>query len=311
MDNKIFISYSSEDAKVANKIVSFIEDKGFNCWIAPRNIEPGHDYTDSINSAIRNCSCVVLVFSERAVLSQWVKKEIGLAVHFKKCIIPYKISNFQVDDGYFFLLNNVQWIDAAGQVEGKKHELISGIEAALHQSANTHPTEEREPRYSNNKKKIFIVLSSVILVIIVAIILVLSRVNNNTEDNNSMDTVTASVMPEQDSVLDIADNNAPSTQRPTKKNTDIKSTGIINTEPSGGNDQVSITSDSFDDKPDEVPVQEGPSEYDLKLRNAKLLYSNGQYEGALHLFQELKNEYPNGSSLDYYISECKRKRDEK
>ena len=48
----IFISYSSKDRPVANQLVTQIENAGFTCWIAPRNIEGGAEYSEVIEKAI-------------------------------------------------------------------------------------------------------------------------------------------------------------------------------------------------------------------------------------------------------------------
>jgi hypothetical protein len=37
----IFISYSSIDKEVADKVCSILEENGISCWMAPRNITPG------------------------------------------------------------------------------------------------------------------------------------------------------------------------------------------------------------------------------------------------------------------------------
>ena len=38
---RMFVSHSSKDREAANTIVDAVEQAGFPCWIAPRNISPG------------------------------------------------------------------------------------------------------------------------------------------------------------------------------------------------------------------------------------------------------------------------------
>ncbi len=41
MSADIFISFASQDAKIATTICKAIENRGFTCWIATRDILPG------------------------------------------------------------------------------------------------------------------------------------------------------------------------------------------------------------------------------------------------------------------------------
>ena len=40
----VFISHASQDHVVAEEICRLLEEDGIRCWIAPRNVDPGHDY---------------------------------------------------------------------------------------------------------------------------------------------------------------------------------------------------------------------------------------------------------------------------
>jgi hypothetical protein len=37
---RVFISYASQDASVAQKVCSALEEAGFRCWMAPRDVRP-------------------------------------------------------------------------------------------------------------------------------------------------------------------------------------------------------------------------------------------------------------------------------
>ena len=91
MNHDVFISYSSRNKPTALAICHVLEGHGVRCWMAPRDIPPGADYGDVIDEAIVACRLFVLVFSEPASLSQWVKGELNLAFTEKKIIIPYRI----------------------------------------------------------------------------------------------------------------------------------------------------------------------------------------------------------------------------
>lgn len=97
MNHDVFISYSSRNKPTALAICHVLEGHGVRCWMAPRDIPPGADYGDVIDEAIVACRLFVLVFSEPASLSQWVKGELNLAFTEKKIIIPYRIDETPVE----------------------------------------------------------------------------------------------------------------------------------------------------------------------------------------------------------------------
>ena len=48
MAQQVFISYSSADKAIADRVCSALESAGVSCWMAPRNIEPGTDFPTAI-----------------------------------------------------------------------------------------------------------------------------------------------------------------------------------------------------------------------------------------------------------------------
>jgi TIR domain len=57
----VFVSYASQDAAIANAVVTALERAGLSCWIAPRDVVPGSLYADEIVGAINDAKAVVLV----------------------------------------------------------------------------------------------------------------------------------------------------------------------------------------------------------------------------------------------------------
>jgi len=169
MSNPIFISYSSKDASLANKLVSYVEEHGYKCWIAPRDITSGEDYTDLINNAIKSCIAVIIIVSDKSIRSQWVKKELTTAVSYNKKLIPFKIQNVVLDGGLEFILNNVQWIDASSNMTSHFPDIIEGLRYV--QPAN--PTMTVAQSTSRNKgKNNMIMWGSIAAAAVIAILLV-------------------------------------------------------------------------------------------------------------------------------------------
>jgi len=54
-----FVSHSSKDKLVANAICARLENQGIRCWIAPRDVDPGRDYSDQIAEALENSATIL------------------------------------------------------------------------------------------------------------------------------------------------------------------------------------------------------------------------------------------------------------
>ena len=70
-----FISYSTKNQQMADSFRTLFNQKGIKTWMAPGDIPFGSTYTSTINRAIKEASCFVLLLSESAQCSKWVPKE--------------------------------------------------------------------------------------------------------------------------------------------------------------------------------------------------------------------------------------------
>jgi len=107
----VFVSYSSKDASVANALVHCLEEHGIRCWIAPRDIVGGREYADVIVDAIASARLVVVIFSDAAQLSQWVRSELNCAMSNGRTIVPVKIDDVLPTGAMQLYLGDRHWID--------------------------------------------------------------------------------------------------------------------------------------------------------------------------------------------------------
>lgn len=70
----LFISYASEDRSYVMELVEEFESQGFTVWW-DHHIEPGTSFDRSIEEALDDSSCVVVVWSEYSINSDWVRAE--------------------------------------------------------------------------------------------------------------------------------------------------------------------------------------------------------------------------------------------
>jgi hypothetical protein len=89
-----------------------LEQHKIRCWIAPRDIPSGSEYSDIIDAAIINCKVFIIIFSESSSTSLWVKGELNAAFTEQKYIIPFRIDDTRLTGGNRVILNQFHWIDA-------------------------------------------------------------------------------------------------------------------------------------------------------------------------------------------------------
>jgi TolB-like protein/Flp pilus assembly protein TadD len=115
MTPQVFISHSSKDKEVADAVCHHLESADIPCWMAPRNIEFGSDWTEAIMRGITACRVFVLVFSENANVSGHVRREVAKAFSLGLQVIPFRIENTLPQSSLSYFLETVHWLDAVTQ----------------------------------------------------------------------------------------------------------------------------------------------------------------------------------------------------
>ena len=108
----VFISYSHIDKNIADAICSTFENRGLRCWYAPRDIQPGADWADSIIKAIEQTKVMVLIFTSHSNMSKQVLREVNNAVDSGVTIVPFRLTNEEPAAGMKYYLSTVHWLDA-------------------------------------------------------------------------------------------------------------------------------------------------------------------------------------------------------
>lgn len=79
---KIFVSHSSKDAAFATKLVNDLNAAGADAWMDTNDLGAGN-FQDNINQALTNCEWFLLVLTQNALTSDWVKMEVSAAIGMK------------------------------------------------------------------------------------------------------------------------------------------------------------------------------------------------------------------------------------
>ena len=93
------------------EIVAALERRNIRCWIAPRDVQPGHPFDEEISAAIDGCRAMLLVFSDHCNDSEYIRREVTVAGESQKLVIPFRIENAHPKHGLRVRLADLHWID--------------------------------------------------------------------------------------------------------------------------------------------------------------------------------------------------------
>ena len=83
----IFISYKREDQATARKLADALESEGWTVWWDPK-LRAGEHFDDVIEKALNEAKCVIVMWSNLSVNSEYVKSEATEAFEAKKNSFP-------------------------------------------------------------------------------------------------------------------------------------------------------------------------------------------------------------------------------
>ncbi len=112
MPHDVFISYSSKDKPVADRVCHALEAQGERCWIAPRDIPYGSDWQEAIMNALAEAGAMVLVFTGNTNESAHVRREVSAALEAGAIVIPLRTEEATPQGALRYNLINLHWMDA-------------------------------------------------------------------------------------------------------------------------------------------------------------------------------------------------------
>jgi len=85
---RVFISYSWQDKELARDVGAALKAAGNQVWIDYDDTRGGDNLTERISAALDWCDTLVLIWTDSAKQSEWVKLEWTSAVALRKRIVP-------------------------------------------------------------------------------------------------------------------------------------------------------------------------------------------------------------------------------
>ncbi len=107
-----FISYCSEDKKIADAVCGRLEANNIRCWIAPRDVGAGRTWGGAIIEGIGESKVMVVIFSRHSNGSPQVMREIERAVNKGVSIIPFRVEDVVPSKDLEYFISSCHWLDA-------------------------------------------------------------------------------------------------------------------------------------------------------------------------------------------------------
>jgi len=138
MAHDVYISYSHVDKAAADAACATLERAGIRCWIAPRDITPGDEWSAAIVKAIDHCRAMVLIFSNSANNSRQIPREVERAINVGIPLVPVRIEDVVPTQALAYFMSTVHWLDAmTPPYEDHLNRLADSLKALLQVSAPT------------------------------------------------------------------------------------------------------------------------------------------------------------------------------
>jgi DNA/RNA endonuclease G (NUC1) len=140
----IFLSYTHVDRDRCRPIVELFEGEGWTVWW-DRGIEPGMAWLPELETELKNCRAVIVLWSKTSVKSEWVLSEARAGLD-KGSLVPILLDPGQLPDQF----EHVQATDLS-QWRGETH--LEEIEALLRRLSKLVPPSRLDvvrPGYDPN-----------------------------------------------------------------------------------------------------------------------------------------------------------------
>ena len=91
----IFLSYASEDRERVRPLVAAFEQRGWSVFWDLSSIPAGRRFYDVIDEALRDSACIVVIWSQLSVNSDWVRAEAERGRQ-RDVLVPVRIDDIPI-----------------------------------------------------------------------------------------------------------------------------------------------------------------------------------------------------------------------
>jgi len=139
---QIFISYSSADRDFAERLAAAFSAQGWSVWW-DKEIPPGMDYAQAIESAVNEAQCVVVLWSQHSVGSRWVHTEAAAGAD--RNIVITTIIDTTPNEELPFEFKRLQAVRLSDWRVGKAHDGFERVVTRVRSLLNEPPKPAERP----------------------------------------------------------------------------------------------------------------------------------------------------------------------
>lgn len=125
-DRHVFLSYASKDREAAERLKDALTHEGFNVWWSPA-VQCAGAWHTIIDDRLNTAAAVVVLWSEAACASSWVRHEASLAIATEK-YAPAKLGAAPIGAPY----DHLQAVDVSGAAQAATHSGLASLVSRLH-----------------------------------------------------------------------------------------------------------------------------------------------------------------------------------
>jgi len=118
---RAFFSYSREDSDFAMRLAADLRSSGAAIWLDQLDIRPGERWDRSVETALADCTRVLLILSPSSVESTNVMDEVSFALEEQKTVIPVLYRPCKIP----FRLRRLQYIDFREDYDSALRHLVT------------------------------------------------------------------------------------------------------------------------------------------------------------------------------------------
>lgn len=151
---RIFISYSSQDSKFADRLARDLDKIGVNVFYAKWNIRVGDSIVEKINNALSSYDNLLVILSSSSINSTWVKRELNSSLmrqlnEQKIRIFPILLENCDIPP----LLGDIKYANFTNEYHVGFRELISALEVDISLKPYLEIVEQSCPDINTHEKQ--------------------------------------------------------------------------------------------------------------------------------------------------------------
>ncbi len=123
----VFISCTSTEVKIAERLSAYLEYYNFQCFVANRDLPAGVPWTQGIAEAIKNSKIMIAIFTEDFNSGTWMDGELKTAVDAAVPILTFRLSDIAYGETKADYLKGTAFVDGTNDIEGNFPKLYEEV----------------------------------------------------------------------------------------------------------------------------------------------------------------------------------------